>query len=138
MSPTPLVDGDLVIERFQPTPELVRLDWKGRADCRAPDEVLSPFLAEVLEVARTAGATIEMHFEYLEDFGPGLAEVLVTFLRRARGARVPLYLSYRQSNPWQNASFEALSVFEQLDPFLHLIPADEGAGMHPRQATGVA
>ncbi len=128
MMVTPLVDGDLVIERVQPTPELLRLDWHGRADCRVPEVALAPFLAQALEHARSAGATIELHFERLEFFAPALVETLVSFLRRARGARVPLYLSFQPSIPWQQASFEALGVFEQIDPFLHIVPAEDGAG----------
>ena len=122
---TQLNSGDLIIERSGPAAQTIRLDWKGRSNARRPDEVLNPFLAEVLEQARASLARIDMHFETLEYLNSSTVAVLVQFLHRARAGNVPLCFSYSSSVRWQKLSFEALRVFEQVDKHVRVVAVPE-------------
>ena len=117
----PLNSGDLTIEHSQRGPETIRLDWKGRSNARRPDEVINPFLSDVLAQARSGTAEIEMHFETLEYLNSSTVGVLVQFLHRARAGGVPLSFNYSPNVRWQKLSFEALRVFEQMDHRVRVI-----------------
>ena len=117
----PLRSGELVIDAAQPAPELIRLDWKGRSAFRHPDEVLNPYLGQVLEHARRTTAGIEMHFESLEYLNSSTVAVLVQFLHRVRSEGLRLCFTYRSSVRWQKLSFEALRVFEHVDKLVHVV-----------------
>lgn len=119
-----LTDGELTIERQQINPEVIRLDWKGRSAFRRPDEVLNPFLAEVLEQARRTSAGIEMHFETLDYLNSSTVAVLVQFLHKARGDGIQLSFTYLPTIRWQKLSFEALRVFEQVDRLIRVVPVN--------------
>jgi hypothetical protein len=116
-----LSSGELLIESTQVNPDLIRLDWKGRIAFRTPDEVLNPYLSEVLEQARRNSATIEMHFELIDYLNSSTVAVLVQFLHRVRALGLRLCFTYRASIRWQKLSFEALRVFEHLDKLVQVI-----------------
>lgn len=122
---TTLSSGDLTIERSTLGPATIRLDWRGRSNARRPDEVLNPFLSEVLEQARQGPKGIDMHFESLEYLNSSTVGVLVQFLHRARQGGVPLSFSYAASVRWQKLSFEALRVFEQMDSRVRIVAVPE-------------
>jgi len=122
---TPLNSGDLIIEQSRSAQQTIRLDWKGRSNARRPDEVLNPFLSDVLEQARSGTAGIEMHFETLEYLNSSTVGVLVQFLHRARAGGVPLCFNYSASVRWQKLSFEALRVFEQMDSRVRVVAVPE-------------
>ena len=124
-----LSGGELTIQATQVNPELIRLDWRGRSAFRKPDEVLSPYLIEILEHARRNSAAIEMHFEAIDYLNSSTVAVLVQFLHKVRATGLKLTFVYRASVRWQKLSFEALRVFEHLDKLVQVIaaPADTPA-----------
>ena len=123
---SPLSNEELTIERCQPGPEVIRLDWKGRSTARRPGDAIDPFLSEVLAEARRSSSAIEMHFETLEYLNSSTVAVLVQFLNRARASGVSLCFTYRPSVRWQKLSFEALRVFEQVDKLVRVVPVSGG------------
>ncbi len=135
---TSLIDGELTIEFFRPNPELLRLEWSGRALGRAPEAALTPFLSNVLELARHEGASLELHFERLEHLSAATVPALLQFLRRARSARISVYVMYRPACRWQKPSFESLGVFEQVDAFIHLVPVEDASPMVGQRAAASA
>ena len=135
---TSLIDGELTIEFFRPNPELLRLEWSGRATGRTPEAALTPFLSNALELARHEGASLELHFERLEHLSASTVPALVQLFRLARSAKVSVYVIYRPSCRWQKPSFEALRVFEQLDGFIHLVPAEDASTVVGQRAAASA
>lgn len=117
-----LTRGELTIEGRHAAPGLIRLDWRGRSAFRHPDEILTPFLGGVLEQAKQDSASIEMHFELLDYLNSSTVAVLVQFLQRARAEGISLCFTYAPTVRWQQLSFEALRVFEQLDKLIHVVP----------------
>jgi hypothetical protein len=115
-------NGELTIDCHQPSPELIRLDWRGRSAARRPEEALTPYLSETLTQALQQAASVEMHFESLEFFNSSTVAVLVQFLHKARAAGVQLSFCYQPTVRWQKLSFEALRVFEQFDRMVQVIP----------------
>lgn len=121
----PLCEGELMIERTQPGPELIRLDWKGSSNFRRSDEGLTLFLYDVLDQALRDTAAIEMHFEALGDLSASTMAVLIHFLQRSRSHGIRLTILYRKRLRWQRLSFEALRVFEQVDRLVQIVALAE-------------
>lgn len=120
-----LREGELTVERQELGADLIRVDWSGKSSTRQPEELLNPFLYEVLDAALRKTASIDMHFEKLEYLNSSTVGVLVHFLQRARSHGVRLTFLYRKSLRWQRLSFEALRVFEQVDRLIHVVPVPE-------------
>lgn len=123
----PFRSGELKIDVPLPSAARLKLDWRGRSAGRNPGADLQPFLVEVLQAARAAGVTVEMHFEALEYFNSSTVSVLVDFVRSACAQHVPLYITYSGDVRWQRLSFDALKVFASLDHNCHVMPAGVSA-----------
>lgn len=123
----PLCSGSLRIEPNHCPAELIRLDWHGRGDQRNPDEALTPFLYELLDLALRDTAAIEMHFETLEHLNASTLAVIVHFLQRTRSHGIRLIFIYRKAVRWQRLSFEALRVFEQVDRLIQVVALPDPA-----------
>lgn len=116
-----LQEGELTIRRRLVGPELIRLEWLGRSNHRRPDDVLNPFLFEVLDQALRQSAGVELRFERLDFLNSSTVAVLVHFLQRARSHGVKLTFTYRSKLRWQRMCFEALRVFEQVDRLVNVV-----------------
>ena len=119
-----VVNGPLTIQRATAGLNVIRLDWFGRCDVRAPAAFLQPYLATILDEARESHASVEMHFEAILFLNSSTVGVLLQFLQSARQHRVPLRYSYEPQLRWQKLCFEALRVFEGADELVRVVPVE--------------
>lgn len=116
---------ELTIHASQPSPDSLRLDWRGRSAFRRPEEIFGPYLDAVLVRARDRSADIEMHFEDLDYLNSSTVAVLVRFLRQVRGEGLGISFMYRANVRWQRLSFDALRVFQHLDPRVRVVSVSD-------------
>lgn len=106
----PLTSGDLQIAPHVDH-ACVRLTWRGRSRARDPGSTVLPYFRAACQVAKSAGAVVEMRFDALEYMNSSTIAAIVEAIQLAKADGVPLVLVYDPKVRWQRSSFDVLAVF---------------------------
>lgn len=123
---TPFVHDALTIDAARSVQSSVfQLLWRGKSVDRQPREVLGPYLAAALQLAKESEAALEMRFENLEYFNSATVMAIIKCVQAARAQGVRMSIVYDDALEWQRLSFDPMQVFAG-DGMLELHPIRAG------------
>jgi hypothetical protein len=119
---TPFVSGELKITAEQSlSGEPIDLFWHGRSLDRHPAQTIVPYVASILDRARTDGVRVRLHFETIEFMNSSTITAVIQVIREARNRQVALDILFDRATEWQRLSFDALGVLMRGDDLLRIV-----------------